>query len=391
VSVSPSGLEEELEPESSEAGGARSYRDAIPHGGPAVAAVALVDLELRTAVASMLALSAIPRTLIGRSGAEHRAAAEFYADLARNRDPGMVFRPPPSRVEVRERRVARLPWAPRISSVDLLSFKSPYEVVYPSAQGRYAAHVRNSVARAMRWRHEDGARPTIIVVHGFTGSPYWINSTFFQLPWFYEHGCDVVLAVLPFHGQRNDRFAPYSGSTLFTEGLATFTEAMLQSVCDLRVIIDYLQAAGVTNIGITGLSLGGYVTGLMAEVEPRLHFAIPNSAVTDMASLVDGWFPAGQVVRAGLRLGRIDRELHTAAMGLHSPLSYPALLPRDRLFIVGGLADRLAPPEQSARLWEHWHRPRIHWFPGSHIIHLRRAAYLREIGRFLKRNGFSPG
>lgn len=52
------------------------------------------------------------------------------------------------------------------------------------------------------------------------------------------------------------------------------------------------------------------------------------------------------------------------------------------------LANRLAPPEQSARLWG---RPRIHCFPSSHILHLRRAVYLREIGRFLRDTGFSPG
>jgi hypothetical protein len=78
-------------------------------------------------------------------------------------------------------------------------------------------------------------------------------------------------------------------------------------------------------------------------------------------------------------------------MSVHSPLSYPAILPQDRLFIIGGLADRLAPPEQSAQLWEHWGRPRIHWFPGSHIIHFRRADYLREVGRFLRQTGFSEG
>lgn len=78
-------------------------------------------------------------------------------------------------------------------------------------------------------------------------------------------------------------------------------------------------------------------------------------------------------------------------MRLHSPLRFPVRLSKERLFIVAGLADRLAPPEQSPRLWAHWGQPRIHWFPGSHILHLRRAVYLREIGRFLRETGFSPG
>lgn len=368
-----------------------AWRAAVPASSPAVSAIAVMDLELRTLTASMVAFSSIPGTLLRHSGREHRAAAEFYAGLSHVGDTAELFVPPPPGVEIRVRPAGRLPWARGVSRVELLSYKSPYRVVYPAARERFEAHRRNSIARAMHWRHDDGARPTIIVVHGFTGSPYWLNSTFFQLPWFYGHGCDVVLAMLPFHGPRNDRLGPFSGSGLFSDGLATFNEAIFQSVCDLRVLIDYLQSTGAATVGITGLSLGGYVTALMADVEPRLHFAIPNSAVTELGSLIDGWFPANRVIQAGLRLGGIDPETHAAAMRVHSPLRFPVRLAKNRLFIVGGLADRLAPPEQSARLWAHWDRPRIHWFPGSHIMHLRRAVYLREIGRFLRETGFSSG
>ena len=58
--------------------------------------------------------------------------------------------------------------------------------------------------------------------------------------------------------------------------------------------------------------------------------------------------------------------------------------------IIGGLGDRLAPPEQSRLLWEHWRRPRLHWYPGNHILHVNRAAYLREMRKFMKDVGFTP-
>lgn len=366
------------------------WRRAVPRSGPLVRAVALLDLELRTAAASLVSLSAVPAALM-RSATDHRAAVEFYSDLSRSADVDTLFPPPPPDVAVRNRTVARLRYAPAVTDVETLSFISPYRVAWPAAGPGFERHSRNLIARAMHWRHDDGPRPTIVFVHGFTGSPYWVNSSFFQLPWYYRHGCDVVLAVLPFHGLRNDRTGLYDGSGLFGDGIATFTEAMLQSVTDLRVIIDHLQRRGVANIGITGLSLGGYVAALMAAVDDRLHFAVPNAAVTDLATVIDGWFPAGTLLGAGLRLGRVDRDRYEETMRLHSPLRFPARLAKDRLFIIGGLADRLSPPEQSARLWRHWDRPRIHWFPGSHILHLRRAVYLRAIGRFLRESGFSLG
>jgi hypothetical protein len=65
-----------------------------------------------------------------------------------------------------------------------------------------------------------------------------------------------------------------------------------------------------------------------------------------------------------------------AALSVHSPLIYRPLLPRERLMVVAGLGDRLTPPEHSLILWEHWGRPELQWFPGSHILHFQRDAYL---------------
>ena len=56
--------------------------------------------------------------------------------------------------------------------------------------------------------------------------------------------------------------------------------------------------------------------------------------------------------------------------------------------IVAGLGDRLAPPEQSEWLWEHWDRPRMHWFPGNHVLHVNRVAYLREMRDLFDTVGF---
>jgi hypothetical protein len=59
------------------------------------------------------------------------------------------------------------------------------------------------------------------------------------------------------------------------------------------------------------------------------------------------------------------------------------VLPKDRLMIVAGLGDRMAPPEQSELLWEHWGRPEIHWFPGSHLLHFGRGRYLAAMRRLM--------
>lgn len=347
------------------------------------------DYVLRTGLASMISASAAPMILSGRAGAFEVEQLEMYDALARAGDPSAVFRAPARGVEVRARQV-RPPLAQRaVGRMDLLSFRSPFQTLNPALQGAFSAHGRNNIARAQHWRHEDGPRPTIIVLHGFMGSPYLFNSAFFSLPWFYGHGYDVLLVTMPFHGRRASRTSPYSGHGYFAHGLAHMNECVLQAVSDVRVLVDHLEESGVTAVGVTGLSLGGYTTAALAVAEPRLHFAIPNAALAEMTSLMSSWFPAGRLLDAALRRQGLSLERIRGALAVHSPLTYAPALPKDRLFIIGGLGDRLAPPEQSEMLWEHWDRPRIHWYPGNHVMHVNRGAYLREMGRFLQSTGFA--
>jgi pimeloyl-ACP methyl ester carboxylesterase len=345
---------------------------------------ALADVGLRTAVASLVTMTVAPLALRpGRLRSESELL-EFYADLADDGDATRTFPAPDGPCRVHATPVAPLPLSRRRGRVELLRFESAFEPLHPEMRDRYARHRHNTTAVAQHWRHADGPRNTLIVVHGFMGDPYWLNSAFFSLPWFYRKGYDVLLFTMPFHGRRQSRLAPYSGYGFFANGIAHINEAMAHAVHDLRVFIDHLRSIGVAKIGITGLSLGGYTAALLAAIEPSLWFSIPNAAVTHMPSLIKQWFPAGALMSAVMPRRGVPMDSFEQALAVHSPLSYPAALRKERLFIIAGLGDRLAPPEQSERLWEHWERPKMHWFPGNHVLHVNRGAYLKEMGRFMQ-------
>jgi hypothetical protein len=141
------------------------------------------------------------------------------------------------------------------------------------------------------------------------------------------------------------------------------------------VVLSHLFAQGAPRIGVTGLSLGGYTTALLAEVDDRLDFAIPNAALSSMPALIESWFPSNIGDWALETIKHVPRDLVAASAALHSPLSYPPKLPRERLMVIGGRGDRMAPPEQSVWLWEHWGRPQLRWYPGSHVLHFGRDEY----------------
>jgi hypothetical protein len=177
---------------------------------------------------------------------------------------------------------------------------------------------------------------------------------------------------------------------LFTHGLAHLNEALGHAVHDFRVFVDYLQSNGVRQVGLTGLSLGGYVSSLLAAVDDRLAVVIPIVPVVSIGRLARQWVPINLLLAGGARMWQLDDELLDATLAVHCPLNYPPLVPHDRRMIIGGLGDRLAPPEQSRMLWEHWDQPRLHWFPGNHVLHAGRGNYLKEMLAFMRAAGFRP-
>jgi len=357
-----------------------------------VGASAAFDVGLRTAGASLISGLAIP---IGYHPLELRRTIkdlEFYGPIAESGDATRFFQEPPNNIRVR---TSQADWYPRFSpndgTTEVLQFDSPFMPVNPRLHHSYLKHEANRVAYARYWRHHDGPRPTIIAVHGFTADFYLINEWFFALPWFYRMGCDVVLFTLPFHGPRQTEHSPFSGHGYFAGGASRINEAAAQSVMDLRVLIDWLmEKRGAPKVGVTGLSLGGFTTALLATAEPRLSFAIPNVPVVSLADLVLEWQPIGLAIRAALNV--VGRPLTDARkfVAVSSPLTYRPAIPREKLMIVGGVGDRLAPPKHSRLLWDHWDRCRIHWFPGSHILHMDRGEYLRQVARFLHKTEFLP-
>ena len=349
---------------------------------------AMADIALRTAIASLIGATMVP-SLLGTAlrRSESRAESDylrFYAELASTRDPELAFPAPTDAPRISSRPANPIAEWMAKGQVRNIRFNSSFEAVNPALRDQCRGYLRNNVVRAQHWRHDDGPHPTLCVIHGFMGSAYLFNGLFFSLPWFYRSGYDVLLYTLPFHGARAEKGSPFSGYGYFAHGFAGFAEAMAQAVHDFRSLIDYLEFTGVDRVALTGMSLGGYTAALIACVDDRIQAVIPNVPVVTPDRTVDEWFPANYVVRLRDLIAGTDDELAHAATMYPSPLNYAPLVPKDRRLIIAGLGDRLAPPEQAEKLWEHWDRCAFHWFPGNHVLHVSQPDYLRRMTRFMR-------
>jgi pimeloyl-ACP methyl ester carboxylesterase len=294
---------------------------------------------------------------------------DFYTSPRWQRESFFV-EPPTPRIERRrsplERRIERLRWP------------SNYRTRDPDYQARFDRWEANGTCHAEHFRHPRGCRGTVILVHSWATGNFLFTREAFQLRDLYRSGLDVFIFILPFHGPRTPKGSLYGGQLFPGTSPRRTNETFGQAIWDLRGLIKTIEGP----VGVMGQSLGGYVAALLASVEPRLSFVIP---MVPMVSLADLMWELGE--RNPQRRAAEERGVTVDTLrdlyAVHSPLRLEPLVPRHRRMIIAGSGDRVTRPDHVELLWQHWDRPRIHWFPGGHMLHFGRGAAFAEAREFL--------
>ena len=164
--------------------------------------------------------------------------------------------------------------------------------------------------------------------------------------------------------------------------------ATAQAVWDIRRLLSWIRLQEPeSQIGLNSLSLGGYIAALVASLETGLTCAILGVPVADLVGLLGR--------HSGL--GRDDPRRQTMTLAepigrMVSPLSLTPLVPMPGRFIYAGVADQLVHPrEQVVRLWEHWGKPEIVWYPGGHTGFFRSRPVQRFVQAALQQSGLLDG
>jgi hypothetical protein len=320
---------------------------------------------------------------IGLSGSPAWLAARLRAAAERNRERGWLEHPegahplPPALEKPSLARVALR----GLGSPEHLRYESEYEPADPEARDAYLAARANRTAHAWLWRHADGPRPTLICIHGYTGGRVGLDARLFEVGRLQrELGLDVALYVLPLHGPR--ALGRRSGQGVLGGDPLWTNAAFGQAVWDLRRLAGWLRSEGAPGIGVHGGSLGGYTTALYAALDGRLACAVPLVPVVALARLV--WSELAPERRRALEAAGVTETLLDEAWASHAPLRHPPRVAPEGRLIVAGAADRICTPDHARALHEHWGRPALHWFQGSHLVPLGRGGVRLRLAAFLR-------
>jgi hypothetical protein len=248
-----------------------------------------------------------------------------------------------------------------------LSFQSAYEPHRGEpGRERWLDVDANRTVHAWVLRQAEPGRPWLVCVHGFgTGAPFVDLRAFRARRLHSELGLNVIVPVLPLHGPRQQSGVA-SGEGFMSIDIVDTVHALAQSAWDVRSLLNWARAVGGdAPVGIWGLSLGGYVASLVAELDEDLACAIAGIPATDIVDLYHRHSPPAVRQRA-LEHRALGPEA-TAVQSVVSPLVLTPKLRRERRFVFAGMGDRMSTSGQAQRLWEHWDRPRVAWYPGGHV------------------------
>ncbi|MFV8315672.1 alpha/beta hydrolase family protein [Mycobacterium sp. 23] len=356
--------------------------DELPIARPTVALAAqafrdevvLMGLKARRPVSRPEVFDRITREVL--------AGLDFYGDKGWLDQPEGFFvkSPAPSDVTVRKVKGRR-------RSFYRMFFTSGY-TPHPGEPGvqRWQGYTANDREYALLLRHSQ-PRPWLVCVHGTEMGRAALDLALFRAWKLHDElGLNVVMPVLPMHGPRA-RGLP-KGAVFPGEDVLDDVHATAQAVWDIRRLLSWIRLQEPdSRIGLNSLSLGGYIASLVASLEDGLTCAILGVPVADLVDVLGRHSglsdddPRRRTMRLAEPIGRMV-----------SPLSLTPRVPMQGRFIYAGVADRLVHPrEQVNRLWKHWGKPEIVWYPGGHTGFFRSQPVQRFVWEALQQSGLLEG
>jgi pimeloyl-ACP methyl ester carboxylesterase len=250
------------------------------------------------------------------------------------------------------------------------------QLVWPSPVA--SGFPENDTARALWFVGPGGpTAPTAIVLHALMSAS---DRGYRKLAtWFHARGWNMLFPHLPFHYSRVPR-GYRNGALAITAHLPRNAEGLRQGVGELRQALNFLRAQGCRDFGLLGTSYGGWTASLLSFVEPDFRFLTLIQPIIDLEHAI--WENPGaasirRILKArGITAGQTHRHAH-----LTSPLHGEPLTPCDRITLVGGRYDTVAPPAGLRELAAAWH--------GAQYVEVRQGhfgyAALEEAKRLIEK------
>ncbi|HVP31881.1 MAG TPA: alpha/beta hydrolase family protein [Myxococcota bacterium] len=279
-------------------------------------------------------------------------------------EPDVLF-PAPSRVPAVERRAR---WRLGGLASEDLTFPSLHDPLEPAFRRYYHARQRRIHTVYVRSIRPDAAahRPRLLYIHGYMQPETLIEEFALLSTLSRVLQMEVVQIQPPYHGRRKPRSSRFDGELYWTADLVRSIESIRQTILDARTLLAWMRKESSQPVGIVGLSLGGALAAALTCLEPGFAFSAPVIGHMDLAALVTD-APVLGAMRADLaRFGWKPRDFaaFTKRMGWNE---LRPVIPSDRIHLFAAKDDHFFRASVMRAMWRRWGKPRIRWYPTSHM------------------------
>jgi len=217
------------------------------------------------------------------------------------------------------------------------------------------------------------AQPTVILLHGWNAEIGYRTLFPYLARRLNSVGVNVAMFELPYHSQRKPRRGRGAVRNFISDDLLHVVGAAHQSIADARALVAWLRAHSVAPVGVWGISLGGWLGGMLACIEPELSFAVMMAPVVRMdRAVAESHFC--KAIRRTLKGVRPRLE----PLNL---ISHPLRLAPADVLIVASEHDLFAPIDTIVELSRVWGHPELWRTRHGHISVMMSAPVMeRTVG-----------
>lgn len=214
------------------------------------------------------------------------------------------------------------------------------------------------------WYRPEGTGPfPAVVVLDILGGDQSLAR--FQSTYLARKGIACLFVQMAYYGPRRP---PGSKMRLMMPDLDHSLAAVRQTVLDVRRASAWLETRPEVDkekLGLVGTSLGSFIGGLSAQMEPRFkRIAI----VLGGGGLVDAFYdhPKVSPYRVIYELFGGTKAYFIKHIAIVDPITRAANLKDRQVLMIGASRDEIVPPSATKRLWQELGEPKIIWYDATH-------------------------
>jgi hypothetical protein len=250
-------------------------------------------------------------------------------------------------------------------------FKWCSETEFQFSSAIPSPYAQNNVVHGKLFRAGDNwqTRPAVVLIHGWNDEFGYTLRHPYLTKQFLKRGINVAMIQLPYHMRRRPR-GNGAVNDFLSENLYCTIRAAQQAVSDIRMLLAWLNAQGCPSLGLAGVSLGGWLTGLVTCHDRLLDFVVMTIPVVRMDRVVNELEFCEPIRRS---LGKNHMDFGRFNLRTHTPR-----VPRENILIIEAIDDLFACKDAIEELWQTWGQPEIWRLRHAHISILFSLALMRR-------------